>query len=388
MKVFGVGCLQFRYKSHDLLERFNPISFKKDILSALENIENLSHLDSILLDDDIMGFRSFPIDSDGNVYPCVCEFQVAFKIYIPLKAHSTIVNNFSVEHFNVHIRYGYEKPVMYVWYEVDEITHDNAPSDAIIVVREYLKSRISGNVLCDIIGPSPFHANFFISETDEKPKLIDLSPSNQGYGLFKLSIGDINNTLWGLSSATYYLTGILSRFYYLEVMSRLLNNRRRDIIEHTNNLLEDNGGGILSRIRNTWKNTKTVESLQRSIIEENVRRIQAKDLLTEYERQDGIANGTPLRRYFSEFEDDLTHNEWRSFSDVAKFFEERRLRLVANFHVVFAGLFGGLIGALLGLAASYPSVDPPYQNGENQRQIEVIADETGDSQSSSGAETP
>ena len=350
-KAFGVGCFQFRYADESRMADFSPKQFKADLVSALEKIENLSNL-QVLREDNSVGFRSFVEDADGEMYPCVVGFSIEFDLYIPTKVQAKIVDDFPIENLHVHIQYGYEKSVAFVWF--DSQSENCEPSEAVIVAREYIAERLGEDFQFSVLGPSPFHANFYIKESPTEPFcVLDSTDDRAGYGRFEVW-GPPLSQPWMFSEIASRMVEPLSRFYFLTSLTRRLESARSNIFATSQLLLENDSGTAIQRSRKFFSDREDVNFLQKSVIEEKILRTEITSFFDEHDSREGITAELPLKHYFDQFRKIARYKEWSEFAEVAKFFEERRLRLVGNLSTLAAAIFGGLVGGVLGANLSSP----------------------------------
>lgn len=382
MIAFGIGCFQFRYSDDDRLAEFEPVQFKTELIGALEQVENISNVRHALLDYEFIGFRSFEEDENGDIFPVVVGFEIYFDIFIPKKVQYADRMMPDVELFHVHIKYGYEKPVAFVWYEANGANSDRG-SDAVLIVRKYLEDRIPPDFVFDVIGPSPFHANFkFSPAAQEHHDILDVGVKLPGYGLFALE-GPSAGKRAPLSGVVNFLTDIFSRYYYLQGIDLEISQTRARIIRSTRSLLSDKNVNFLDRIKKSLIYRRSINSFQGDIIEERFLRTYASSFMEECDRQGGLASGTALDRFFQEFRDSISQKEWSEFGDVARFFEERRLRFIGNLNAIFAGVIGGLVGAVIGAAMTNSLNNHSINQAEGKNQSATAAPQVQDSLPSS-----
>ena len=174
---FGIGCFNFGIK------RLPPFKltgkqYIADLKSSLELIPSISNI-KIDVDESFESIDTEvtepiqSIEDDFGFFPSpMSSFRLQFNIFIPFRIqkelHSRKVRA-NTENFRVYTKTAYHFIVTYV--ELLDSLNDCTPSDGVIVVREFLKKQfkeIKSNIRFECLGPSPFHADFFIKPGRDK----------------------------------------------------------------------------------------------------------------------------------------------------------------------------------------------------------------------------
>ncbi len=353
MRAIGIGCVLFRYSDDSRISNsdFSIASFKRNIIDSLEMLEQISNLDYYGADDINVGFRSFEPDEDGNVFPIACGFRVSFDLHIPVKAQIAYGHELYTEHFHIDIVYGYDRPVMYCSFEFNGSLQKADPAMSVSIIRKFLADRIAGDLICESIGPSPFHAQISMETSTEGTfQLMDSSVRLSGYADIRISVPDADN---GIDLLIFHLNETLSRFYYLETQKNILSESRRDIINESRDLLNSEKPSLIERLRLHFSSADKIDSIHRAIVSERLTRIHMQSYISEAQGADELGNNTPFSRFFDEFKQVAENGDWGDFSTVANFFEDRRQRLFGNVSVLIGGIVGGVIGALIGATATF-----------------------------------
>ncbi len=353
MSVIGVGCVLFRYADSEyvLSDDFDIPTFKKDVSDAIEKLEQVVDLEVYGIDDPYTGFRSFEENEDGIVFPIPCNFRLSFTLNLPWKVQVNYGGELDVEKFSIDIVYGYERPVMYVTYDDDGSKANNNPSFSVSVIRKFLADRISGKIVCDAIGPSPFHANFRVSE-NLHPTLRLSRTDNVGSGYAQLEIS-VPEREYATEIFIENFNETFSSFYYLTTQRNILINARRGLVSETRELLNERRSGFIKIIKSSFSMADKIDSIHKNTVEERMTRIHIESCLDEYASTDQLGKNTPLEIFFEEFFNVVKGSTWEEFSSVANFFEERRQKLFGNISVLIGGIIGGVIGALIGSTATF-----------------------------------
>jgi hypothetical protein len=171
---FGVGCFHFGVKRSPPFTLRNS-EYLKELRNRLEGIPNIDHIIIDSYDD----FEDSPIELDEPLTsidesyeffpPPASGLDIGFEIYIPHRIQNQLAplgrKLFTcTERFRVYIRNPYFFPITFV--EAIEPSGGCQPSDGVVVAREFLKKHFEESepdgVGFDCLGPSPFHADFFL----------------------------------------------------------------------------------------------------------------------------------------------------------------------------------------------------------------------------------
>ncbi|MBK8256231.1 MAG: hypothetical protein IPK82_26640 [Polyangiaceae bacterium] len=178
---FGVGCFRFSYwdgeaKQVTSEEVLNAVRKALEALPALNNLEIEPPLAPRTIE---VATTARPVLQDGESIISPQAMRIDFDLYIPSRVqHSLIgetlpggdsaVSITGTERFRVCIRDTFHGEVAFVQ-PLDpsgDDALDDSPSTAVQVVREFLKKNFkdpTGKVLFEVIGPSPFHADFYLT---------------------------------------------------------------------------------------------------------------------------------------------------------------------------------------------------------------------------------
>lgn len=179
MKSFGIGCLHFAI-NEKLKRNITIKEYVDEIERALSKLATVSEI-SISYDESdagsIIDFSENTKMKNGECcYPQISFFCLSFKLYMPKRIQAAHLGRSEeyvrteTEYFIVNMNHDWHGPVSFV--QCIDADIESSPSHAIRVVREYLEQEFSSMdtfLEFDFIGPSPFHADFFlVSDDDEK----------------------------------------------------------------------------------------------------------------------------------------------------------------------------------------------------------------------------
>ena len=145
--------------------------------SELGTIASLTDININYDENDAIEFSQQNFEHTGNgtaVFPGHSIFDFSFSLYIPLRIQRELLGSYfedgiGTEKFVIHNHNVYHGWVCYV--VLVDPKKNTTPSTAIRLVREYLKMQIrliSTKLVFRFVGPSPFHADFWIKADKEK----------------------------------------------------------------------------------------------------------------------------------------------------------------------------------------------------------------------------
>lgn len=173
---FGVGCFHFGIK-----EKYrHEITGDQYLQYLKEDLKNITNIDNVNIEcDDEFKSEIFSIErSEKNIdvpsflpRPLVCD--ITFNVYIPKRIQDEIrprifknvsPPNLYTEKFKVIIKYTYHYPVTLI-IPLSPSNECHA-SESVIIIREFFeqqyKEKKNLHTKFEYMGPSPFHANFYI----------------------------------------------------------------------------------------------------------------------------------------------------------------------------------------------------------------------------------
>lgn len=240
-RAFGVGCFHFGYRKTPPFELSTKqyIEEIRTTLSALPSVSQIEITYDQAFAETARVEEEPPILSDGEFFPNVMFLEIKFTVFIPKRVQEELFPNESgamraaTEKFSVSIRYGFHGPVTYI--ECIDAEENCSPSDAVRLMREYLErelSKLSTSVRFEFLGPSPFHANFYVRPaTGDVPDIVMEEIKQRGYNdfVFRCSMGaDLDEVLDFLY---YELSHELDLFYEIQRRSVRLMNQGEGVVD-------------------------------------------------------------------------------------------------------------------------------------------------------------
>ncbi|MCK4817403.1 hypothetical protein KA005_16655 [bacterium] len=377
-KSFSLGCLHFAFTKGFPIE-ISGSDYEKEITALLNKIEAVERLE-VLNKFDIQD-TSFSIKKAMNFLhgdrpvPYPMGFELSFDLYIPERFQKDICKKYGLkpetftEHFNVILLYEYYAPVCLV--ECLNPSEFPEPSNAIPIIRDFMNDRISqidDRFELQRLGPSPFHADFYLLE--HKPEDSPAPPEGDkfwrfisdrsrltGYDIWLFyynpeEFGDINEA----QKALYHQLSNEASVYYFIKMHQLQNTKEWISIE---NLSEE----IFQRKNNSYVKNMIRSFSDGSKIENLVLRMsqfESGRLRKNTTNQSAISNVLNVKRaVFLETDiNNLADEEHKypieQLRELIKFFDSQRSRILNSIAVVFAAIVGGMTGSLLTIFFSQP----------------------------------
>ena len=228
--TFGVGCFHFSMRLTPPY-RIRPLQYAETLetlLSDLDTVGSFSVSPSTLAssDDLTLSEHALSILHEAGQLPD-CIDVVEFTLRIPQRVQQDIVetlhggdyswSGLGTEHFRVRTEYFYYGPVTIVeCLDRDEDQQHDKASSAVVVVREYLKRKLSeaeADMQLEVVGPSPFHADFCVFESEGEGAHVECQ-EKRGYDRIRLHVPSYvsnRHTAWILN----WMGDHLSFYYHL-----------------------------------------------------------------------------------------------------------------------------------------------------------------------------
>jgi hypothetical protein len=362
---FGIGCfhLSTRVKVPSEFDVAHYAQMIREFLGSIETVEDFSV-------EEEEGERTFQVTEapismrEGGLFPGSVLRSVDFSLRIPQRTQLDIIKSIhgsevaftetGTEQFSVRTEYFYYGPVTVV--ECKEVEHAgaNSPSEAIIIVREYLKRKaneFASDVLFEVVGPSPFHANFFVIEDDEVKKSFvvdhDASPGYDRIAFRVTPQPGISRTIWLLDR----IGTPLSYFYSLERMRSALIREWSTVKKRWGDVCGDEPTGAIDRFRSLRKRRANIADLLRGINSFRVGTV-LKDQEAKFGRAEISKYELPefLEKHITDAtEETFVRYPTEEMLELVRFNEERGARWLDRASVFFAAIMGGMIGAAITL---------------------------------------
>ncbi len=353
--AIGIGCFWFgtvEDGSNDEVG-FDPEIRLKNIKEALESIDNISDVDV----GRNIPYSSYSWVDGGELIPLLVKSAISFNIFMPDRLKDKylmgLASPVEQDYFQVLILYDRGLPVTYITYDIrvqKAKLREHFPSSAVVFIRMYLAEKLADHkrVSFNIIGPSPFHADFFVTDTDkgEDAEIEDLTKLGDGYRTILCKIGTDNADALGKFVDRY---GKTISSYYLSVRYRNASlDFGEKILKGMSELSNLMIPGRSSRKKlGFWRQGERIDELLNTIIRDKINRIQFSEHLYR-EREEGFINENDVFfRFFEREAKDTFELPLEDIKQLLSILEERRQRSRSNRAVLLSGVLGGVLGAFL-----------------------------------------
>lgn len=365
MKVFSIGCIYFGYTDATLngsAGLADAVEVFEDIERRLGNVENVSEIIFHQGYSDLSISLAVIQKNSQDIYVPIfgSGAKISFDLFLPFRIQDSIYGRCDVEHIHIDIIYGYEMPILIASYDWPDEEGDASPSQAIVVTRKYLEKKISDDSFyCHCVGPSPFHADFALITSDltTEPTITDVSSSRLGYASLELLCPLDSDLIENIKYAN--LDDTFSLFYHLSDLRSRIIKTHTTVVDSARELLEgEKSGGILGNFQFFRGQARSVDAINTQLFQEMLLRLDMSNALLESDRSEITGEKSALNSYFEDYRIIASADTWSEFTDIAKFFEERRQKALGNYTSVFSGITGGVIGSIIGSLATYLLTQP------------------------------
>ncbi|MEQ1621197.1 MAG: hypothetical protein ABL919_07295 [Methylococcales bacterium] len=363
MKSIGIGCFNFGISK--LVSTDIKVSeHVQNIKSSLEKIPSIGEIE-IEFDDRFDDLITVPANNIGLkhnlVIPHIEFLRVEFSLHLPTRIQVSVLDESwayersGTEDFRVTLVSSFYGPVTFVESVGSAVKND--PSYSVRIVRAFLEAefkKLEENVTFEYLGPSPFHANLFLTENTEKKgcAMIECEEIHaRGYNdiIFKYDPEKFTSEQEIYEYFISEVDGELGLFYEIVRLKNRQNNAWRQISENVQSLKQVELGGL-----RWWSFLKKYKQLrnQRDIINE-LYQFKAENEGVRKQVQEWVddAYSKQLAVYF---EDYVRNNEAKfpsypidAISEWLRHNEARSIKYIELSIIFISSLFGGVIGSLL-----------------------------------------
>ncbi|WP_153474989.1 hypothetical protein [Pseudomonas lactis] len=366
MKAFGVGCFHFSLKD-DIDKEISGQEYINEITNTLKKLTTASEV-TISFDEDIKDEKidtSSPnprIREGDQCYPPINYFHLTFNIYIPSRIQAELINlsekylDTCTENFKITVRHEWYGPVSYI--ECLSATDNTVPSTAVQVVRKFLTKELQKMetfLEYDFLGPSPFHANFYLKKIDaaiDDPSFTLNETRSRAYNTLKFNYNphkfkDEDKALEELQET---LAEELSFFYQLNKNATFSLKKWGEIQDTTHSILElqekTNKKNIIKR---TIEKPKLFQKAFKDIGLFKGHLIFMKGQVAS--NYAAIYKSGESETYLQEYIDQeiSEHPEYplNETSELIKYFDQKNSKTIELLTILSAGILGGIVGSTI-----------------------------------------
>ena len=360
-RAFGVGCFHFGYRKVAPY-RFSVSDYIADVKKALSSLSSLSELDVSFFEELCEPFdvadETPTLSEDGDYFPGVLGLAITFTLFIPFRVQSELFPNESVEMqtttetFRVSVRESFHGPSCFV--ECVGATDKCSPSDSVRLLRVYLErefEKLATPVSFEYIGPSPFHADFFLRPGEaslDHPFVLE-ETKRRGYNDLVFKYSQDRSSDDALDDLFDELSVELSLFYEIQRRAVRLIHAGDNLTDHwqaLQSIVTPNLG--LFDVRSRMRIHRDAQALvsdaytlqaQYAVEEQQVQR----DVLSTYEK--GVA--TYLEKYVCDRSEKLPMYPVESIIKGGEHFVETSLKWAEMAALLLSAIGGGFVASLL-----------------------------------------
>lgn len=362
---FGIGCFHFSPREISS-ENFSGDDFIGKLRESLESINNIKE---IMID----GFKWFsggdfvgkhPIYDCKNIqdgpglFPHAINSRVQFEIFIPTRIQKELLDdsyrdtkneNFQItinylDHFPVAVVRGLDQTIM-------------QPSNSVVLIRRFLEKELGEQknlpVEFQSLGPSPFHADFFLRmEILNNPEKIEEISCEKihlpGYDDIIIHTKEKEGSLDNLKDkAIERLLSELSYFYFLVQSNNLNQHIWVEVEESVENLKQSlSDKRLLSRAINVIKTRNHLDSAFLNIADLEMGMLDIKQKYLRWKKEIATLHDQIFLEDYLESEV-MSGMEFPTnhMLQIVQLCESRRTISAQNTAVLLSAILGGILGA-------------------------------------------
>lgn len=363
--AFAAGCFHFGVRKQAPY-RLTPSQYVALVKKALERISNVNNVVAESIGDDDMTINvaeAAPTFEEAGVFlPSTHFFSLTFDIYIPHRLQQELMGGFAPlsdcsEHFRVFLKHQYHCPICFI--QPLEPTDDSDPSSCVPVIREYLRKELNKGkteIWFEALGPSPFHADFFLVPNEANGELPFTVDTSHPPGYAQVVIKYNATVLPDIESAFEEFREVagdeLDIFYEIERTDVEAYRAWDDVEELLRAVTETPERGLRERAKRYFTHSAALGRLHRTLVDFEVSRLLSTQGLERSLRTTYTGRTSPLLRTF--VDSAMSDRQLFPVDQLARlvtFMEERRSKTTELVIVLAAAVIGGIAGSATTLLA-------------------------------------
>ena len=302
-------------------------------------------------------------DTGPAIFPgrSISLHRIKFDLHIPRRYHRELTEPFptelETENIRFHVHYPFYGPVCFV--ELIDTDTSSDPSKAIVVARRYMQrwlNKPSNEVVFTTIGPSPFHADFYI-EGHKTPNNTDRAfeyeiLKTRGYAdvTFRCCTEQYKTAMEARSALFYALEDELDLFYEIQRRDSESYRQWDDVQQLASNVIEQFKITGWAQLHHTLTRGRKLAALRVSLVEfEQGNLLKEHALNTACRRVYGDGRITFLKSFIDDKLKDRRMFLTKQLIDLVEFIERRRSKSLEFLIVLIAALIGGIAGTIITL---------------------------------------
>lgn len=372
--AFGVGCFNFGVKKSPPFT-ITGSRYISELTAALERVSNISEI-KINASEEFLGLSRFvqgpfiPLDEGYDFFPSTdFDPEISFDLYIPRRVQHELSPlkpspEIGTEKFKISMSRPLYLPVTFV--EAIEPDKMNYPSEAVMIVREFLEKHInepsSEYIRFESLGPSPFHANFFLKKEVQRSE----DYPYRGFRCHRTPMrGD--DRLEFLLDPAFGVTHEVAKkglfrvlkdeigvFYLITHMRNLRHRAWADLQSDISELVKAREKGFFRSLwQNLFSGARQIHDAFVGIAECEIEDMEGRTYLEQAYRGLFKYKTEP----FLDLELKESMQEWpvcpaNQLREIVTLLETRRSRLVEGFILLLSAILGGVVGSIITLLVS------------------------------------
>jgi hypothetical protein len=363
MKAFGVGCFHFSI-GNKKSATLKVGSYVEEVLYVLKSLPSISDI-QCRFDEDVSEeeFDIVPpnprLSNGEECYPHIPFYHLEFSIYIPMRLQddlSTGTSDTNSEKFRISIQHHWHGPLTFV--ESIAATSDSRPSNAVQIVRNYLEKetdKINTYLNFDFLGPSPFHADFFLHIHENESENVEFVVNvnrEPGYDEIFIKANSLNYSSEELALEKSYeaLSQELAFFYKVQQKRSGQIDRWHNIQGSLHAILEFESTKKLA----PWYKRINLKSSLLSDAFTNTGLFKGQAIFdrgTIDSEYSAIYHSDKHRTYIKELVDEMISEDPEypvdQTAELLTYIDQKTSKTFELWVVLAAGVFGGLIGSIV-----------------------------------------
>lgn len=361
--AFAVGCFHFGVKKQPPY-RLTPAQYVALVKQALERITTVNNVAADSIGDDEMTIQvdeSAPsLAESGTFLPSTHFFSLTFDLYIPHRLQQELMGGFAPsvgrgEHFRVFLKHAYQCPVCFV--QPLDPNDDADPSSCIAVIREYLRksmNRDGADIWFEALGPSPFHADFFLQPVpagteahDSSPFTLDIShPRGYAQVIVHYDPGDFADIEHAFTEFRDTVDNELDMFYEIKRTDVEAYRAWDDVEDLLRALTDTPDRRWLDKLKHYFSHSTEIGRLHRVLVDFEVAHLLTTQALERSLRSTYTGRASSLLRTFVDGAmSDRQRFPVDQLARLVTFMEERRSKTTELVIVLAAAVIGGIAGS-------------------------------------------
>jgi hypothetical protein len=374
MKAFGIGCLHFAIDDVKSEKKITVSQYVDEVKKVLEEFSTVSEIvisyNEDMCDEEIaISLKSPKLNNGESCYPFLDFYSLEFNIYIPfllqakaIKRNENILDTYT-ENFRVTIRHNWHGPISYI--ECINPTVNTEPSTAVQIIRNYLSDEVKNIqtfLTTDFIGPTPFHANFYLlvagedeRDTDNQFKLDFIKQAGYDKLYFKYNPILIKSEEEALESLFIELEDEIAFFYKVKIKQVRNIRNWSDIQEDMHAILEYEDNKIKRSVFDKlFKRPKLLKQVFK-----NIGLFKGQSIFDKSFQDTDYANiythsgaDTYLKSLIDKEISESTTYPVTETIDLLTYFDQKSSKMFELTVVFITTIIGGIVGAVITLAFS------------------------------------